>query len=89
VGRVSGAAHPTGAGADSEGRFCDTSGGEVRHVEEHGPGRVELAHVTCGLETVNHMSDRLVALIADLLDVSRLRTGRMELLRKPLCSATR
>jgi signal transduction histidine kinase len=31
------------------------------------------------LQTINLMSDRLAVLIADLLDVSRLRTGRLQL----------
>jgi signal transduction histidine kinase len=42
-------------------------------------GRVEPTQITTALSMVNRMSDRLNRLIADLFDVSRLRTGKVEL----------
>jgi len=42
-------------------------------------GDVEPARVIGSLRTVNMMSDQLSLLIADLLDVSRLRTGRLQI----------
>jgi signal transduction histidine kinase len=47
-------------------------------------GVVEPTQVIRRLEMVNLMSDRLNLLIADLLDVTRLRTGRLELLTEAL-----
>jgi PAS domain S-box-containing protein len=42
-------------------------------------GNLKSTHAIERLQTVNAMSDRLRLLIADLLDVSRLRTGRLQL----------
>jgi signal transduction histidine kinase len=47
-------------------------------------GDVSAADVVTRLRTVNAMSDRLNVLIADLLDVSRLRTGRLKLRPEPI-----
>jgi len=47
-------------------------------------GDVSATEVIGRLRTVNAMSDRLSVLIADLLDVSRLRTGRLKLRPEPI-----
>jgi signal transduction histidine kinase len=47
-------------------------------------GDVSATEVVNRLRTVNAMSDRLNVLIADLLDVSRLRTGRLKLRPEPI-----
>jgi signal transduction histidine kinase len=47
-------------------------------------GDIETLQVIDRLETVNAMSDRLNLLIADLLDVTRLRTGQLQLRPQPL-----
>jgi two-component system CheB/CheR fusion protein len=47
-------------------------------------GVVDPTQVIHRLEMVNLMSDRLNLLIADLLDVTRLRTGRLDLFTEPL-----
>jgi signal transduction histidine kinase len=49
---------------------------------ERGP--VKPADVGDRLRVVNLMTDRLIVLISDLLDVSRLRTGQLALRREPL-----
>jgi signal transduction histidine kinase len=47
-------------------------------------GYVEPATIIDRLRTVNVMSDRLNLLIGDLLDVTRLRTGKLQLRPEPL-----
>jgi signal transduction histidine kinase len=47
-------------------------------------GDVTATEVISRLRTVNAMSDRLNVLIADLLDVSRLRTGQLKLRPEPI-----
>jgi signal transduction histidine kinase len=47
-------------------------------------GVVDPTQVIHRLEMVNQMSDRLNLLIADMLDVTRLRTGRLEIHTEPL-----
>ncbi|HEY0583613.1 MAG TPA: PAS domain S-box protein [Chloroflexota bacterium] len=42
-------------------------------------GHLDAARLTGHLQTIARSSDRLAALIEDLLDVSRLRTGRLQL----------
>jgi signal transduction histidine kinase len=47
-------------------------------------GDVEPSTIIDRLRTVNAMSDRLNLLVSDLLDVTRLRTGQLELRPEPL-----
>jgi signal transduction histidine kinase len=47
-------------------------------------GDVERSQIVRSMSMVNLMSDRLNLLVADLLDVSRLRTGELELRPEPL-----
>ena len=55
----------------------------LRHIERNaGPDRaVDLDRVVRALRTIDGQVDRLSALVNDLLDVSRIRTGRLELRR--------
>jgi len=45
-------------------------------------GTLDMARLDRHLETISRAADRLGALVEDLLDVSRLRTGRLELRRQ-------
>jgi signal transduction histidine kinase len=53
-------------------------------LREFERGAVEPTRVINRLMTVNAMSDRLTLLVADLLDVTRLRTGQFELRPEPV-----